>query len=78
MGYSRIALFEDEVKKFYPKIKNYVGYCRKCLHADCEEIRKLRNTKCNICNNLMKADESYYVDENKNPQHVRCVLTQVK
>jgi len=62
MGYLNMPYFDDEItpaiKKQYAHL---VGYCRKCNHRDCEEVRKIRGTPCHICGKDWEAGDPYYL-----------------
>lgn len=72
MGYALMPLFEDEAQTEREK---KVAYHREdCIHRDCKEIRELRKKKCNICGKGFKPLDAFYVDNNGEPQHAKCVI----
>jgi len=74
MSYAFIPVFDDEAN---PKDVwgGKCSYCRTCKHKDCEEVRRLRESKCAICGKQFKAQEKYTGSEKGNV-HFSCLLEQ--
>lgn len=45
-----------------------------CEHKDCQFVRELTTTPCDLCGKTVEAGRPYVLTENHKPRHYRCHL----